>query len=120
MEQIKKRDIDNIVACDNCLIDDVILSMYQRGIIKCLDDGLSDHRKQDHTIPFSLMITLAVSAKMKGMRATADIPYAIRDHKLLTEMDYNLYMGENAFSEKIILHLLKKYALGDQLPIITM
>ena len=115
MEQIKKRDIDNIVACDNCLIDDVILSMYQRGIIKCLDDGLSDHRKQDHTIPFSLMITLAVSAKMKGMRATSDIPYAIRDHKLLTEMDYNLYMGENAFSEKIILHLLKKYALGDQI-----
>ena len=87
--------------------------MYQRGIIKCLDDGLSDHRKHDHTISFSLMITLAISAKMKGMRATSDIPYAIRDHKLLTKMNYNLYMGENAFSERNILHLLKKYALKD-------
>ena len=79
MEQIKSGIIDNIVACNNCLIDDIVLSMYQHGIIKCLDESFSDNRRHNYTIPFSFMITLAISAKMKGMRAISDIPYAIRD-----------------------------------------
>lgn len=113
MEQIKIGIIDNIVACNNCLIDDIVLSMYQHGIIKCLDESFSDNRRHNHTIPFSFMITLAISAKMKGMRAISDIPYAIRDHKLLTEMNYNLYLEKKTFSEGSIRHLIKKYNMED-------
>ncbi len=29
MEQIKQGMLDSIVACNNCLIDDIVLSMYR-------------------------------------------------------------------------------------------
>lgn len=113
MEQIKQGMLDSIVACNNCLIDDIVLSMYRYEIIKSLDKSFSDNRRYNHTIPFSLIITLAISAKMKGMRAMSDIPYAIRDHRLLTELNYNLYLEKDTFSEGAVRHLIKKYSAED-------
>lgn len=76
-QQIQNKVLDGIVASNSNLIDDIILAMAHENILDCLKYGFPDKRNHNTTIPFNLIITLAIAAKMKTHTSLTDIPYAI-------------------------------------------
>lgn len=113
---IQNKVLDDIVASNSNLIDDIILSMSRAGVIDCLKDGFKDYRRHNTTVPLQFMLTLAIAAKMKTKTSLTDIPYAITNHKALSELGYNLinkYDCNGLLSEGTIRHLLDKYTKDD-------
>ncbi len=112
---VKNKGLNNIVISNSNLIDDIILSMQRDGIIDCLDKGFPDKRRHNSFIPFKLIIALAVAAKMRIHTSLTDIPLAIKDHRVLAELGYNLKFDNKneLFSEGTIRYLLTKYTNED-------
>ena len=114
MKQIQNGVLDDIVASNKNLVDDIILSMHHEGILDCLNKGFPDKRNSNSFIPMNTIMALAIAAKMKVMTSLTDIPYAIKDHNLLSELGYNISTRPNGwFTEGTIRHLIGKYAHMD-------
>lgn len=112
LEQVNNKVLDGIAASNSNLIDDIILSMKHEGILECLDNGFPDRRNSNSFIPLSFIMTLAIASKMKSRMSLTDIPYAIRDHRILAELGYaaiNSNSEDGWFKEGTIRHLLGKY-----------
>ena len=110
----KKKRLSHVMMSSSNLVDDIILDMCREGIIDCLDKGFLDKRKHNSFIPFRLIITMAIAAKMRTHTSLTDIPVAIHDHRALAEIGYNLILDKNGlFTEGTIRHLLKKYTKED-------
>ena len=114
-ELVNKKGLNNIVISNGNLIDDIILAMYRDDIIDCLEQGFNDKRKQNSFVPFKLIIALSVAAKMRTHTSLTDIPVAIKDHRVLAELGYNILFKDKtaAFTEGTIRHLLGKYTNDD-------
>ncbi len=112
---IKNKRLTDIAVSNSNLIDDIILAMCHDGIIDCLDDCFTDRRRQNSFVPFRLIIALSVAAKMKINTSLTDIPFAINDHRVLTELGYNFLFSGNKelFTEGTIRYLLGKYSNED-------
>ena len=110
-ELIKNQRLDAIVASNTDFVDDIILQMSHDGIIDCLHNIEFDKRRHNAFVPFKLIMTLAVAAKMKVRTSLTDIPYAIQDHRVLTELGFNMLCNAQTglFTEGTIRHLLGKY-----------
>ena len=110
-KHIKNKQLDAIVPSSSDFIDEIILAMIHDGIIDCLHHNLSDKRRHNSFVPFKLVMALAIAAKMKIRSSLTDIPYAITDHRVLTELGYNIinHDGDGLFTEGTIRHLLGKY-----------
>ena len=80
----------DFVAMSQSNLDDIILSMHQNKILECLTKAMPDKRAHNTTIPFDLVLALSVAAKMKTKTSLSDIPYAITDHCVLSELGYNI------------------------------
>lgn len=108
---INNKKLDAIVTSSSDFIDEIILAMIQDGVVDCLHSTPSDKRRHNSFIPFKLVMTLAIAAKMKIRTSLTDIPYAITDHRVLTELGYNFinHDGDGLFTEGTIRHLLGKY-----------
>lgn len=106
---IKSKQLDAIMSSSTDLVDDIILEMIHEGVIDCLDDSFFDKRRHNSLVPFKLIMTLAVAAKMKIHTSLTDIPYAIQDHRVLAELGFNANK-DTLFTEGTIRHLLGKYA----------
>ena len=106
----KKKQLSHVMISNSNLVDEIILEMCHEGVIDCLDKGFSDKRKHNSFIPFRLIIAMAVAAKMRTHTSLTDIPVAIRDHRVLAEIGYNLILSKDGlFTEGTIRHLLRKY-----------
>lgn len=113
-EHINNKQLDSIELSSSNLVDDIILAMLQNGVLDCLNNGFIDHRKSNHTIPFKIIIALAIAAKMKIKTSLTDIPYAITSHKTLLELGYNIRVDKNALlSEGTIRHFIGMYTSED-------
>ena len=115
-QQIQNKVLDGIVASNSNLIDDIILAMAHENILDCLKYGFPDKRNHNTTIPFSLIITLAIAAKMKTHTSLTDIPYAISDYRTLAELGYNILNtdpNKGWFTEGSLRHLINKYTSED-------
>lgn len=114
-EQIQHQILDGIVASNSNLIDDIILSMSHEGILNCLSNGFPDKRHHNTTVPMNLIMSLAIAAKMKTRTSLTDIPYAIRDHRALAELGYNVLNSSDDgwMNEGTIRHLIGKYDAND-------
>lgn len=112
---INKYKLDAIVMSGSNLVDDIILAMVNDGVIDCLDKGIIDKRRHNSFVPFKLIITLAIAAKMKVCTSLTDIPYAIQDHRTLAELGYNLMSDDKneLFTEGTIRYLIGKYSAED-------
>lgn len=111
-EQVKKKLLDAIVTSNSNLIDEIILAMSDEGVLDCLSDGFPEKRNQNSFIPIHFIMTLAVAAKMKARTSLTDIPYAIKDHRVLARLGYNAVGADDKFgwlSEGAIRFLLSKY-----------
>lgn len=109
-ELIQQKKLDAIVASNSDFVDDIILAMVNEGIIDCLNDGFTDKRRHNSFVPFKLIMTLAIAAKMKVRTSLTDIPYAIQDHRALAELGYNIALNnkDELFTEGTIRYLIGK------------
>ena len=108
-KMVQSKSLDAILASSTDLVDDIVLEMINDGVIDCLEN---DKRRHNTTVPFNLIMTLAIAAKMKVHTSLTDIPYAIRDHRILAKFGVNA--TRNAlFREGTIRHLMGKYASED-------
>lgn len=110
-KSIENKRLDAIMPSSSDIIDDIILAMIKDEVIDCLHNPLSDKRRHNSFVPFKLVMTLAIASKMKVRTSLTDIPYAITDHRVLSELGYNLvnHDKEELFTEGTIRHLLGKY-----------
>lgn len=110
-ELIKNKKLDAIVTSNTDLVDDIVLAMSHEGIIDCLHIGTFDKRRHNSFVPFKLIMTLAIAAKMKVKTSLTDVPYAIQDHRVLAELGFNIACNtkKELFTEGAIRHLIGKY-----------
>ena len=107
----------NIDAADMTLpnlIDDIVLTMKKHGLLDMLSKVLPDKRRQNHHIPLDILLSLAVTAKLKIKTSLTDVPFAVNDAELLAELGWNVWdnerdLNEGLFSESVMRKLLLKY-----------
>lgn len=109
-ELLQQKKLNAIVASNSDFVDEIILAMVNEGVVDCLDDGFVDKRRHNSFVPFKLIMTLAIAAKMKIRTSLTDIPYAIQDHRTLAELGYNVILDgkDELFTEGTIRHLIGK------------
>lgn len=113
-EAIRSGKIDAAEMSFPNLIDDIILTMKRRGLINPLANALTDKRRDNHHIPFGILLCLAVAAKLKRKTSLTDVPFAVTEAELLAELGWNLWdherdVNEGLFSESVMRKLLAKY-----------
>ena len=114
IRQITNGKFDNIALSESNLADDIILSMYEQGMLECISLNFKDKRRKNLSIPFNLILTLAIAAKMKVKTSVSDIPFAIQDHRVLAKIGYNIVdtkgnLKNALMRESSIRLLLRKY-----------
>ncbi|NLZ53417.1 MAG: transposase [Thermoanaerobacteraceae bacterium] len=118
LEAIRKGTIDAADISFPNLIDAIILKMKQEGILELLEMAFSDKRADNMSIPFHLILTLAITAKMKIKTSLTDVPFAITDAETLSEIGWNIWdnersLEEGLMSEGAIRNLVKKYTVEE-------
>lgn len=96
------------------LVDDILLTLKRRGLTDLLSQALPDKRRDNHHIPFDILLCLAVAAKLKCKTSLTDVPFAVTEAELLAELGWNLWdnerdVDEGLFSESVMRKLLAKY-----------
>lgn len=119
LEAIRKGAIDAADVSFPNLIDDMVLKMKQAGILEPLGEAFEDKRLDNKNIPFHLILTLAITAKMKIKTSLTDIPFAITSAETLSEIGWNIRdnkrgLEEGLMSEGTIRNLVEKY-VGEEL-----
>lgn len=114
LEAIKCGEIDAADLSFPNLIDTIILKMKNIGIISKLSESFKDKRKQNKHIPFDILISLAITAKMKLKTSLTDVAFAVTDAELLSELGWNIWdtdrnLEEGLFAEGVMRNLIKKY-----------
>ena len=114
LEAIRKGTIDAADIGFPNLIDAMILKMKQEGILELMEMAFSDKRSENLNIPFHLILTLAVTAKLKIKTSLTDVPYAITDAQTLSEIGWNIWDNERSLEEGLmtegtIRNLVRKY-----------
>ena len=92
LEAIKAGKIDAADVSFPNLIDAIILEMKESGNLKLLESSFEDKRRDNQTIQFYLILTLAITAKMKIKTSLADMPFAITEAETLSEIGW-IYLG---------------------------
>lgn len=118
IEKIKANNFDKVVSSQSNLVDDIILTMHKQGILDCLTQAMPDKRKHNTTIPFNLVMALSIAAKMKIKTSLTDIPYAITDHRVLSQLGYNIIdtdrnLKNGMMQESSLRFLFGKYTADD-------
>jgi len=118
LEAIRKGTIDVADVSFPNLIDAIILKMKQEGILELLGKAFSDKRSDNKNIPFHLILTLAITAKMKIKTSLTDVPFAITNAETLSEIGWNIWdngrsLEEGLMSEGAIRNLVKKYTVEE-------
>lgn len=112
LRKIYTGDFDNVVSSVSNLVDDIILSMHKNGILSCLANKLPDKRAHNTTIPFELVMALSVAAKMKTNTSITDIPYAITDHRVLSELGYTLVDTDEGLKQGMMTESSLRFLFG--------
>ena len=118
IEALRTGKIDAAEIAFPNLIDDMILTMKRKGLIDSLSLALPDRRRDNHHIPFGILLCLAVAAKLKRKTSLTDVPFAVTEAELLAELGWNLWDNEHdvndgLFSESVMRKLLTKYSSDD-------
>lgn len=115
LEAIRKGKIDAADVSFPNLIDAIVLKMKQEGMLELLEKSITDKRADNNNIPFKVLLTLAIVAKMKIKSSLTDIPYAITDAGTLSEIGWNIWDNERGLKDGLmdegaIRNMVKKYS----------
>lgn len=118
LEAIRRGKIDAADLSYPNLIDSMILKMKQEGILELLEIAFSDKRSGNKNIPFHLILTLAITAKMKIKTSLTDVPIAITNAETLSEIGWNIWdnersLEEGLMSEGTLRNIVKKYTVEE-------
>lgn len=118
LEAIKAGKIDAADVSFPNLIDAIVLEMKKSGNLDLLEGSFEDKRRDNQTIPFYLILTLAITAKMKIKTSLTDIPFAITEAETLSEIGWNIWdnergLEEGLMSEGAVRNLVKKYTVEE-------
>jgi hypothetical protein len=118
LDVIRKGTIDAADVSYPNIIDAMILKMKREGILELLDKAFSDKRSDNKNIPFHLIFTLAIAAKMKIKTSLTDVPFAITNAETLSEIGWNIWdnersLEEGLMSEGAIRNFVKKYTVEE-------
>ena len=114
LESIYSGEIDTAGLAMPALADSIILAMKYHGFLEPLNDAFKDKRSDNLHIPSDILLTLAITAKLKQKTSLTDIPFAVSDAGLLAELgwntwDYGRNVTEGLFFESVMRKLVKKY-----------
>jgi len=89
--------------------------MKKHGFLTPLADALEDKRKDNKHIPPTVLIVLAITAKLKLKTSLTDVPFAINDAGLLAGLgwdawDYGRDINDGLFSEYVMRSTASKYS----------
>lgn len=65
MEKARNGQLDFVASSNENFVDEIILTMHKDGILNCLENGIEDKRADNTKIPFDLLLSLSIAAKMK-------------------------------------------------------
>ncbi|GHT62371.1 hypothetical protein FACS1894109_21210 [Spirochaetia bacterium] len=109
LEQLKLGRIDGAQIGERNFVETIIKKMLEMGILDELSHVVKDKRTTgpflaDETglIPMKLLFTLAITAKMKVKTSMTDIPVAIDDAELLSQLGYNLIKTSSGGTETLM------------------
>lgn len=91
LKAIKEGNIDVADVSFPNLIDTIILEMRNLNLLNDLDNAFTEKRKRNLKIPLNIIFILAITAKMKLKTSLTDIPFAITDSELLSEIGWNIW-----------------------------
>ncbi|MEJ8555174.1 transposase [Tepidibacter sp. Z1-5] len=115
LQAIQSGTIDAASISFPTIIDDILLYMNERGILKDLEGSIEDKRTTNKSIPLSTILSLAIAAKMKLKTALTDVPFAISDAQLLSALGVNIYdqdrdiLTQGIYEEGVTRNLINKY-----------
>ena len=112
IEQIKNGKLDAIALSNSNLIDSIILKMNDINVIECLKNHIEDKRSHNTTIPYELIWTSAIAAKMKVQTSLTDIPFAITDHKTLAKLGYTIISTDGELKSGLMQESSLRFLLG--------
>lgn len=107
IRQITNGNFDNVSFSESNFADDIMLSMYDQGILGCLTDSLKDKCRVNSSLPFELILSLSIAAKMKVKTSLSDISYAIQDHRVLAKLGYNIVDTEGNLKDSLMREFIK-------------
>lgn len=115
LEAIKKGCIDAADMSFPNLIDSIVLKMKNIGLTNKLNESFEDKRKQNKHIPLDILLSLAITAKMKLKTSLTDVPFAVTDGKLLSELGWSMWdtgrtLEDGLFTEGVMRNLTVKYS----------
>ena len=112
LEAIRLGKIDTAELALPALADSIVLTMKQHGFIEPLNKVFEDKRSDNLHIPLNILLTLAITAKLKQKTSLTDIPFAVTDAGLLgwNAWDYGCDANDGLFSENVMRRLVKKYS----------
>ncbi|ADL42645.1 transposase IS4 family protein [Caldicellulosiruptor obsidiansis OB47] len=118
LEAIRKGAIDAADLSFPNLIDAIILKMKREGIIELLEHAFLDKRSANKNIPFHILLTLAITAKMKLKTSLTDVPFAISNAETLSEIGWNIWdnkrgLKEGLMDEGTLRNIVKKYTVEE-------
>lgn len=111
---IQKGHIDAADMALPNLIDSIVLTMKHHGLLAPLAQSITDKRRENRHIPFDILMALAVTAKLKLKTSLTDVPFAVNDAELLSELGWNIWdtdrsINDGLFSEGVMRKLISKY-----------
>ena len=115
LRQIREGKLDSIALSTSNLIDEIVLKMNESHILDCLANNIDDLRYHNTTVPYYLIWTSAIAAKMKVKTSLSDVPYAIDDHRTLAKLGYTIIdsdknLRKGLMQESTLRFLLNKYS----------
>ena len=102
LDAIRRGEIDTADIAFPNLIDDIIIKMKNMGMIDEFADILGDKRRDNSEIPFNAVLALFTAAKMKIHTSLTDVPFAITDAAVLSEIGWNIWDSERSLSEGLM------------------
>ncbi len=111
-------EIDAMSLSTSSLVDDIILSIHNHGLVDCLKDAIPEKRADNITVPLHMVFLLAIAAKMRTNTSLTDIPFALQDHRTICELGYSMYttkgnIDKGLMREGTIRHLIEMYQRGE-------
>ena len=115
LRQIREGKLDLVALSTSNLIDEIVLKMNENHLLEYLTDNIEDLRSHNTTVPYHLIWTSAIAAKMKVKTSLSDVPYAIDDHRTLAKLGYTIIdsdknLRKGLMQESTLRFLLDKYS----------
>ena len=114
LKNIEVGNIDSAGVSFPNFIDTILIKIKDMGLIDKISNSFEDKRKGNLKLPLSILIALAIAAKMKLKTALTDVPYAITDAEALSKFGWNIWdternLEDGLFAEGVMRNYIKKY-----------